>query len=173
MIKTSKIIEVPVSVGLREIAYAKADEMGKLNNSILVGKGNETGFIGEEVIKKYLTDNSSGVLQEGNHYDYDFLWNGLKCEAKTKLTTVQPKSTYDCSIANFNPNQKCDYYIFARIHEFWERAWILGYMGKEEYFKNAVFMKKGEIDPSNNFTVKADCYNVKISTLRDIRDLTK
>ncbi len=173
MIKTSKIIELPVSDETRRIAYSKSDEMGKLNNSILVGKGNETGFIGEEVVKKYLKDNSSRELIEGNHYDYDFIFNGLKIEVKTKYTTVQPKSQYDCSIANFNPNQKCDFYIFARVHEFWEKAWILGYMGKDEYFKQSIFMKKGDIDPSNNFTVKADCHNVKISNLHDIRDLIK
>lgn len=169
MIKTSKIIEVPVSDETRRIAYAKADAMGKLNNSILQGKGNETGFIGEEVVKLYLKD--SGHIQEGNHYDYDFLYNGQKIEVKTKYTTVQPRGTYDCSIANFNPNQKCDIYVFVRVHEFWEKAWILGWMGKDEYFKNSVFLKKGDIDPSNNFTVKADCHNVKISNLRDIKDL--
>lgn len=170
MIKTSKIIEVPVSARLRNIAYSKADEMGKLNNSILQGKGNETGFIGEEVVKKWLVDNDAS-LEDGNTYQYDFICNGKKCEVKTKLTTVTPKSHYDCSVANFNPNQKCDIYIFCRVHEFWEKAWILGYMSPQEYYKEAVFLKKGDIDPSNNFIVKADCYNVKITTLHDIRDL--
>jgi len=172
MIKTSKIIEVPVSVDMRNIAYSKADEMGKLNNSIKRGLGNEVGFIGEEVVKKWLVD--SGALLSGNNtYEYDFIVNGLKCEVKTKLTTVQPKSHYDCSVANFNPNQKCDYYIFARVHEFWEKAWILGFLTPKEYYEQATFLKVGEVDPSNNFTVKADCYNVKINMLHDIRDLIK
>jgi hypothetical protein len=39
---------------------------------------------------------------------------------------------------------------------------------KDEYYKNAVALKKGEIDPSNNFTVKADCYNIKISDLQQL-----
>lgn len=173
MIKTSKIIEVPISAETRTIAYAKSDEMGKLNNSILVGKGNEVGFIGEEVVKKYLTEQTSGEIESGNHYDYDFIFQGKKFEVKTKLTTVQPKSSYDCSVANFNPNQKCDYYIFARVHEFWEKGWLLGYMTPKEYYEQAVFMKKGDIDPSNNYTVKADCYNVKILNLRNIKDLIK
>lgn len=173
MIKTSKIIEVPVSVELRNIAYSKADEMGKLNNSILVGKGNETGFIGEEVVKKWMVDNGGDLQSEQNTYEWDFILNNLKFEVKTKLTTVTPKSHYDCSVANFNITQECDYYVFARVHEFWEKAWILGYMSPDEYYKQAVFMKKGQIDPSNNFTVKADCYNLKISELHNIKDLIK
>lgn len=172
MIKTNKIIEVPVLADMRDIAYAKSDEMGKLNNSILVGKGNEVGFIGEEFVKKFLIPEGEEV-EEGNHYDYDFKYKGVRYEVKTKQTTVQPKSNYDCSIANFNPNQKCDIYIFARLYEFWEKGWILGWLTKEEYFEKAVFLKKGDIDPSNNYVVKADCHNVKISELHDIKDLIK
>jgi len=173
MIKAGKIIEVPVTEDIRKIAYEKADEMGKLNNSILKGKGNEVGFIGEEVIKNYIVNTFGGEIEEGNHYDYDFVHGGIRYEVKTKQTTVTPKSSYDCSIANFNPNQKCDVYIFARLHEFWEKAWILGWMEKDEYFKNSVFLKKGEIDTSNNFIVKADCHNVKILNLHDIKNLKK
>ena len=33
---------------------------------------------------------------------------------------------------------------------------------KKEYFEKATFMQKGEIDPSNNYMVRADCYNLKI-----------
>ena len=41
---------------------------------------------------------------------------------------------------------------------------------KEEYFNKATFLKKGDIDPSNNYTVKADCYNVPISELDNPKD---
>ena len=46
------------------------------------------------------------------------------------------------------------------------KGWVLGYMEKEEYFNKATLLKKGQVDPSNNFTVKADCYNLPISKLR-------
>jgi hypothetical protein len=39
---------------------------------------------------------------------------------------------------------------------------------KDDYYRDAVALKKGEIDPTNNFTVKADCYNVKISALQQL-----
>jgi len=54
----------------------------------------------------------------------------------------------------------------------WKKAWILGQMDKKEYLKKARFLKKGEVDKSNNFTVKADCYNLKISDLYPVECLT-
>jgi hypothetical protein len=41
-----------------------------------------------------------------------------------------------------------------------------------EYYEKARYLEKGQIDPSNNFTVKADCYNVAIADLNDISLLT-
>ena len=40
-------------------------------------------------------------------------------------------------------------------------------LGKDEYFKKATFLKKGDVDPSNNYTVRADCYNLKINELQE------
>jgi hypothetical protein len=31
---------------------------------------------------------------------------------------------------------------------------------------DSVFMKKGTVDTSNGYTVKSDCYNLKISELK-------
>lgn len=169
MIKGSKIIEVPISHEMRVEAWRKSEEMGKLKNSILQGMGNETGFLGEEVLKKYAGDKVK--LEGDNTYNYDIILNGKKVDVKSKLTAVKPKSDYDCSVAAYNTSQLCDLYIFVRIHDLLESGWILGYLPKEEYYKKARFLKKGEIDPTNNFTVKADCYNVKIYDLMDIKDL--
>ena len=44
-------------------------------------------------------------------------------------------------------------------------GWFLGSMGHDEYYNKATFLKKGDVDPSNNFTVRADCYNLKIEEL--------
>ncbi len=48
------------------------------------------------------------------------------------------------------------------------KAWLLGRMNRKEYFDKARYMKKGDIDPSNNFTVKANCYNLQIKELEEI-----
>ena len=51
------------------------------------------------------------------------------------------------------------------------RGWILGFMPKKEYLSKAKFLKKGEVDPSNNWTVSTDCYNLSISSLKPIEEL--
>jgi len=152
---------VIVSEDMKDNAKMKAAEMGTLNNSILKGDGNLIGFIGEELAQKVI----GGRIQ--NSYDYDIiLASGKTVDVKTKKTTVTPKDNYDCSVASYNTKQKCDYYCFVRVKDDLSCGWVLGVYDKKDYFKDAVFLKKGQIDPSNNFTVKADCYNIKINQLK-------
>jgi hypothetical protein len=152
---------VIVSEDMKDNAKMKAAEMGTLNNSILKGEGNLIGFIGEELAQKVI----GGRIQ--NSYDYDIiLASGKTVDVKTKKTTVIPKDNYDCSVASYNTKQKCDYYCFVRVKDDLSCGWVLGVYDKKDYFKDAVFLKKGQIDPSNNFTVKADCYNIKIKQLK-------
>ena len=91
--------------------------------------------------------------------------NGKKVDVKTKQTSVAPLPDYDCSVANFNTKQACDTYAFVRVKNDLTVGWYLGCMDKKEYFEKAVFMKKGDVDASNNYTVRADCYNLKIKQL--------
>jgi len=158
--------EVLITEDMINKATDKAKQMGKLNNSITKGQGNISGFIGEEMVLDYINGESM------NSYDYDLvLDDGRKVDVKTKRTTVKPQTNYDCSVASFNTKQKCDVYIFCRILNDMTKGWILGYKDKEEYFNEARFMKKNQIDPANNFRVKADCYNVAIENLDSIDNL--
>lgn len=154
---------------MRTNAQKKADELGQLKNSIMKGQGNFTGFLGEEIIKSFLSAKSS------NTKDYDISYKKKKYDIKTKLTTKEPLPDYDCSIASYNTVQKCDGYIFVRIQKDKEDnlvcGWILGWMDKEEYFQNAEYWPKGKIDPSNGYRVKASCYNVKIKDLKSLEEL--
>lgn len=155
------MIEVQVTDKMLMNARDKATAMGHLHNSIMSGAGNLTGFVGEEVVRAVL----GGV--EENTYEYDIvLEDGTRVEVKSKLTSVEPKPHYECSISKFNTKQDCDYYAFVRVHNSYSKAWFLGVYKKDEYMRDAVFMKKGDVDPSNNFKVRADCYNLPISRLQ-------
>jgi len=153
-----------------EIKQAKreAKDLGSLRNSITKGAGNVIGILGEIMCEKYI-DN----CVRKNTRNYDLIINDIKADVKTKRCTSQPRPYYDCSIANYNVMQKCDIYIFCRVFETLKHGWLLGWENKNDYFNNARFLEKGEIDPSNNFTVKADCYNVAIQDLQGIQDLCK
>ena len=154
------MIEVLISDDIKQKAKKKAQELGNLNNSITKGDGNISGFIGEFIAAEIMNGNVH------NTFDYDVvLKDGTKIDVKTKRTTVKPKDFYECSVAQYNTNQKCDGYAFVRVKNDLSVGWFLGYLSKDRYFKIAKRLKKGDIDPSNNFVVKADCYNVKISEL--------
>ena len=87
-------------------------------------------------------------------------------DVKTKERTVAPKSYYECSVADFNTEQDCDEYAFVSVLSTMKEAWYLGKISKVDFYKTATFHKKGDIDPDNNFTFKADCYNIPISELK-------
>ena len=154
------MIEVIITQDMLDKAHNKSEEMGRLNNSITKGKGNLAGFLGEQIALQILGGEWS------NTYDYDLVTpDNKKVDVKTKQTTVTPRSYYECSVAKFNTRQKCDSYAFVRVKNTMDVGWFLGSMGHDEYYDKATFLKKGEVDPSNNFTVKADCYNLKIEEL--------
>jgi|TARA_R110000803_G_scaffold25417_3_gene60788 hypothetical protein len=154
--------EITVSRDMVSKARDKATEMGRLNNSITGGQGSVAGFLGEEVARLII----GGT--EANTYDYDLILNnGCTVDVKTKRTTVPPKRYYECSVAELNTKQKCDYYAFVRVHKDLHTAWFLGVYPKSKYFEDSTYLKKGEVDPSNNFTVKSNCYNLPISSLEE------
>ena len=156
------MIEVAISATMLVESRDKAAEMGKLRNSILNGAGNIAGFIGEAIAQQVL----GGELL--NSYDYDLILpSGITIDVKTKQTSVKPLESYECSIAALNTKQDCNYYCFVRVKNDFTVGWYLGVYEKEQYLQDSTFMKKGTVDASNGYTVKSDCYNLKISSLKD------
>ena len=91
---------------------------------------------------------------------------------RDRRCTSPPKPYYECSVAAYNTKQGCDRYAFVRIEWVkgkWGRAWVLGWLESKEYYSKAKKLCKGDVDPSNGYKVKADCYNVAISDLREFR----
>jgi len=141
-----------------------SDELGGLNHSILKGKGNEAGMVGELMACKYL-----GLIYSPT-YNYDVVTSSnITIDVKTKRTTMNfVKINFDASIPAYNTKQKCQVYLFTRYNTFeniHNLCWLIGWIPKKEYFDKARFMKKGTLDPSNNWTVKADCYNLSYNNL--------
>ncbi len=159
--RKAQMIEVAISATMLVEARDKAAEMGRLRSSIINGAGNIAGFIGEAIAQQVL----GGELI--NTYDYDLvLPSGKTIDVKTKQTSVKPLEMYECSIAGLNTKQDCDYYCFVRVKNDFTVGWYLGVYDKKQYMLDSVFMKKGTVDTSNGYTVKSDCYNLKISELK-------
>lgn len=156
------MIEVEVTEEIMEQAGKKASEMSTLNGSITNGTSNVIGCLGEILVQKHLNASPS------NTYDYDIVHNGRRIDVKTKRCDSVPQSYYDCSVAAHGSQQDCDEYVFVRVLHNLKRAWILGGISKDDFYQKAKRWKRGDIDPSNNFTFRADCYNIAIKELEDV-----
>jgi len=155
------MLEVRVSDTILLQARDLAEDMGKLHNSITSGQGNVAGFIGELVVADLLN------AERKNTKDYDLvLADGSTVDVKTKRTSVEPRTHYDCSVARLSLHQQCDKYAFCRVKNDYTICWFLGLIPHDRYFELARELKKGEIDPSNNYTVKSDCFNLSIEDLQ-------
>ncbi len=154
------MIEVTVTQKMLIDARKKAEEMGRIRKSILKEGGNLAGFVGEFIAQKVLGGNIS------NTFDWDLvLEDGTKVDVKSKQTSVIPKDYYDCSVSGFSRKQDCDMYAFVRVKNDLTVGWFLGVKASKDYFEQARFLKKGDKDGDNGFTVRGDCYNMKISEL--------
>lgn len=168
-------VQVNVTRAQRERAKRRADELGVLRNSITGGRSNFYGMLGEEVVRDYL---GADRCELADTYQYDLLLPPdrkiRKLEVKTKKTsqTRPPSPHFECSVCDHNPNQRADAYVFVRVStRDPKKAWICGYKRRDIFFEKARYFRKGDVDPSNGYTVHASCYNLNISELDPIHHL--
>jgi hypothetical protein len=166
--KVMSFVEVELTEEMKTKARGLATELGKLNNSITSGDGNLAGFYGEVAVAYYFSKKGCEV-SHSNTYDYDLIVDGKTIDVKTKRCKSPPKPTYDCSVANFNTTQKCDYYLFTRVMN--DTVYLLGNIHKERFRTESVFHKKGETDSNfvggKPFRFHADCWNIRIDQLKN------
>ena len=147
-----------------ELAKKKAQQLGVVKNSITRGEGNLAGFLGEIMAESVIP---TATIKNTPHYDLVYE-DGSTADVKTKRCTSDPLPHYECSVADFNPFQECDKYIFVRVMKNLSKGWILGELPKNDYFGKARFMEKGQYDPRNDWYCKGDCWNVEIKELNPI-----
>jgi hypothetical protein len=156
------MIEVKLTKDIIDRAKKKAAAVGVLQGSITGGLSNVVGAIGEVIVGDAMGAN------EVNTFNYDLVKDGNRIDVKTKRCNTKPFPNYDCSVASHGLQQDCDTYVFVRIKIDMTRAWILGEISKGKFLQQSVRYSKGDVDPSNGFVFKADCYNIPISKLEDI-----
>lgn len=155
------MIQVAITEDMVSSAKERAEKPTVIRSSI-PGGGLLEGFLGEEV--------ANTVLQGAiiNTYDYDIVLDaGETVDVKTKRVTSTPLASYSCSVMSMGFNQKCDYYAFVRILKNLKAAWYLGSIKRDDFFNRATFHKQGEYDPTNDYTFRANCYNIPIESLSE------
>lgn len=161
--------EIKLTTEDLELATIKANEMGALNHSYTKGAGNLVGQLGEIATCKYL-----GAKFGEATYQYDFIFNDLRIDVKTKGCTSKPRDFYFVGVNTCTPKQKCDIYLFTRVlkpsHDI---CWLLGWLPRDQFYDLAVFYKKGELDPFGDdiFRFREDGYQLPISELRSVKKL--
>lgn len=160
------MIEVAISDDMRKTAQLSAKKLGHLWNSIMGGKSNIYGKLGEVVVHTALGG------EYADNYDYDIkLPNGIRAEVKTKGRAVPPQAHFDCTVANFNTKQDCDIYLFVSVLKNLSTGWLLGWYPKSKFYEDAKAYKTGDYDTRNNWTCLADSYSLPIDKLRSIQEL--
>lgn len=172
MYKRKLIHKVKPRVDQIERANQMADALGELNNSITKGEGNVYAFLAEILVAEAIN------AIHKNTFDYDLLLplkkGNISIDVKAKTCNSTPQPYYECSVADYNLDQKCDYYVFVRILENFESAWILGKIKKKDFFLKSTKRKVGQMDPNvksdrQNHKFHADCHNLAISLLEPIK----
>jgi hypothetical protein len=158
------LIEVPISPELVERARQMADKVGKIAGTFTDGEGMTAGFVGELLVCEHI-----GAVS-ANTYQFDLDYRGLKLEVKTKRCNSQPKSDYGCDVSCRNLKQKADFYVFARVMNDFSVGWLLGVIGKTDFFMNAQFHEKGDRS-FGGFQYSASCLSIPVNKLKPFEEL--
>lgn len=98
-------------------------------------------------------------------YNADFVLKGRRVDVKVKERSVFCNPNFEVSVEARQIDYNTDWYMFYSYNSREQVMEFLGGMRKDEYVKKATLYRKGDIDPSNNWKVSVDCYNLKISQL--------
>lgn len=166
------VLELPITPKMIERGKQRRLELpDSPRNSIMKGERTEHGLVGEEMVLAYLqhvTNSRIRVVSEPT-FHYDIVMYGehvsVRIDVKTKVSDHAPHHDWDVSVAAANTTQQCDSYCFTRMFEDYSRGFLVGFKDKTDYFKEAHFLRKGEMDYDNMYRVRADCYNMKIYDL--------
>jgi len=139
-----------------------------LNGSIMKGTSDLYGALGEIIVQDYFKSIGKNVSYEGN-YDYDLIIESKKIDVKTKKVLKLNTEYVLASVSAYNTKQQCDFYFFCQVSCDKSKGWILGYKSKSDFFEQAFFRKKGDVD-EDGFVFKGDCYNLKIKDLNKFKN---
>jgi hypothetical protein len=167
------MIELNVNQDDIVLACAEAEKIGALKRSILLGKGNKTGILGELSVVRYFGNDAAVRVST---YDHDILINGIKFDVKTKRRTVVAKSEYNAAIPEYQLKQKCDCYLFASLRIAGGvpvGITLCGWISKSNFVKKSRLVQAGSRDDSNDWYCSMDCLVLPYRDLLPIDDLKK
>lgn len=136
------------------------------SNALSINQDPESKLAGTlgEIIFQRLYPQAERISKEDR--EADFILEEARIDVKCKKRNFKPLPHYEVSILDYQKDFDVDFYYFFSYDAKEGILYQLGYISKDDFFKIARFMKKGDIDPSNNYEVKKDCWNIKINQLK-------
>lgn len=177
------MLEVCIPKYVRDNAIRRDIECGEpfKGASISEGKGRFYGFLGEEIVKHTIPE----LVHECTK-DYDFRFQNVTFDVKTKTRKDAPRSNFDATVDGSAFHQQNNVYIFVQIlapqgliykdidsiRSFeYTKAWILGFLPKTMFYEKARYFKAGSVDPTNNLKYRDNIHLVRCDELVDISEL--
>lgn len=142
---TSQIVWATLSPVEQRIIAIAAEKQKTLNSRTLMGgEGNAAGFAGQKLLHNFapsLIDHSETEI------DWDFLppSGSPTIDVKSKGNNkYAPALHYDCSVPCYQvEGQDCQIYVFTRIVPGFGGGWLLGFIEKTRFIKEATLRAAG------------------------------
>lgn len=162
---------ITIQITAEQIERAKKRyDFDILKGSVMKGASNIYGALGEIIYLDFLISKGFKVIDEPN-YDYDFIVNGFKVDIKSsKIRNFSiPDGGIECRLINSKQNPH--FYFFCKILHDFSTAYLLGYISKKEFIKQAIFTKDGQ--PSvrgEDFNYRGDGWHVYSESLNSFKN---
>lgn len=122
-----------------------------------------TGYLAEACIKSIFSD-----IMYSDGYEVDFTIGSKTIDSKAQGCNVKPLAYYSATLYEEQKNRNVDYYIFSRVKNDFNIAWICGIISKKKFFQTAELKLKGT--QTNNFTYDQSRYELPYSKLGNLQD---
>lgn len=179
MIKESDIITIDITEDILESAKNFNYPINK--KSYMHGERHDVGAIGEIVVKAFF-ESCGNEVKFSETYDYDLLTGSanLKIDVKTKKRTpcgldkllnykgfgyegsVQAESLTEIK------KKDLDFYVFVNYTV--DKAYIIGWISKEDFITKCRKVKKNSIDETNGLVMQGENFNIYY---KDLNAFTK
>lgn len=159
-----------IEIEIKREQIERAEELytfKNLKNSVTQGESQIYGAIGEIVVLDYYEKHGVHAEYVGS-YDYDIIIANKRVDVKTKKVNNPPQLEHNATIPAFNTLQKTDIYYFVYVTTDMKKAYLVGWLYKDEFFNKAELKRSGEVDRLG-WTFKTDTYVTQLKNLNIIQ----
>jgi len=139
------MITVSITSRMRMDAEAERERVfaGRASNTDVTGRAEHQiyGFVGEQAVQAYYS-----ALEKSKDWQVDFKLGSLTFDVKSKSCRTPPAANYNGAVLSFQKREWPDYFIFVRVLESLEIAWIAGIEERERFWRTGRLRRAGEIN---------------------------